>query len=1368
MKKNTLCILITLLSLNFYAQELIFESVQHVGANPDLSGIDGRDELVLDFQVDNTGNTYTLFNMGKDPNPFIEKRRVDGTMIWRDNIKGLTKLVLNSDQTKIYAIGTFSGTIDVDPSSKTKNITSQGGLDTYLLELNANDGKYIAVKQYSSLGDVDAEAMISDDNGFIYISGTFSQTANFDPDNEAPNNSGTLTSVNVDFFILKLDQSGNFTNIFQLKNDSNANIRLKTLTTDKSNNIYLGAQFIGSIDVNPDPNTDTILTTGNKPNYLLLKLDSEGNFSHVKQIKNNTSIALNGVHLAVDSNENTYGIVNFVGGEIELDSDHKFSTGNVSSVLFKQDNEGNLLWAYQYTSGQPSLSGIVVNSQKSRLYITGYFTGVADFNLAPGDDQVFELTSAPSQPDGFIQTLNLDGHFIEASRFGGSGFDVGSLISLDASNNVMVAGIFSDTVDFNPSTEETEALTAKGDKDAFLLKLKSVVPTDYETFIIDDIEYSIISRNPNKVEITKGTTATGNVDIPDKIVHEQVEYTVTSIGINAFKDNPLTTVTIPNTVTVIKQEAFRNCGLTSITIPGSVTSVMNSAFRDNKIKSIEIPSSLRVIADGTFQDNSLDRIAIPNTVTSIGSYAFSGNQLASITIPGSVVSIGAYAFAFNKIENAEIPEGITSLEKGVFQNNQLASITIPNGVINIWDSAFEENNLTSVTIPEGVVTIGARAFMGNNLNEVIAKGYSPASIFDLSTNTPSFGNTENTHLIIPIGTTDAYINKHWTGFKSITEVVVPVDYLETFMIDDIEYGITSRNPNKVEIAYGTTATADANIPNKIVHEQIEYTVTSIGANAFFDNGLTSITIPASVGIIKSGAFGNNPLLTHVITKGSDPATIIGNSFGDRGGLHVTIPIGSKSAYSDKGWTGFGSVVSIGDSFTGGNMVYVITSTYPETVEVKNLSVNAESVIVPDTVSFEGFNYDVTSIGEGAFRDKNLASAIVGNKVVSIGNNAFRDNQGLVSIVLGNSVVSLGDNAFRDASLTDIDIPVGVISIGSYTFAYNKLTTVNIPNTVTSIGDRAFRKNKLTRVELSANVAFIEDYAFSGNEGLVRVVAKGTTPAEIKENSFESRGNIDLTIPFDTKSLYEDAGWTGFKSITEAAETTGIQLSLNIYLQGACLNANTNGDILMRDDLRQSNLIPITSPYEDAKEMGSGILDIEGNNAMVDWVFVELRNEANTELILGLSAILQRDGNVVLNAEDLAPIKAGSYNLAVYHRNHLGIITANAITMGQGATTTVDFTTDVTLVAGGINAVVEIDEGVFAMVSGDFDSNGQVQNPDLNAIISSLGIFGYSNADMDMNGQVQNTDINSITNQNLGRGKQFSNLLTQIRFLYKKI
>lgn len=74
----------------------------------------------------------------------------------------------------------------------------------------------------------------------------------------------------------------------------------------------------------------------------------------------------------------------------------------------------------------------------------------------------------------------------------------------------------------------------------------------------------------------------GVVNIPSKVEHEGVVYTVISIGDFAFYGClSLTSITIPESVTTIGMGAFEDCqALSSITIPKSVTTIGHSAFGD--------------------------------------------------------------------------------------------------------------------------------------------------------------------------------------------------------------------------------------------------------------------------------------------------------------------------------------------------------------------------------------------------------------------------------------------------------------------------------------------------------------------------------------------------------------------------------------------------------------------------------------------------------------------------------------------------------------------------------------------------------------------------------------------------------------------
>ncbi|WP_299104287.1 hypothetical protein [uncultured Tenacibaculum sp.] len=266
-------------------------------------------------------------------------------------------------------------------------------------------------------------------------------------------------------------------------------------------------------------------------------------------------------------------------------------------------------------------------------------------------------------------------------------------------------------------------------------------------------------------------------------------------------------------------------------------------------------------------------------------------------------------------------------------------------------------------------------------------------------------------------------------------------------------------------------------------------------------------------------------------------------------------------------------------------------------------------------------------------------------------------------------------------------------------------------------------------------------------------------------TFEIENNPNLTCVLVDDATYSTTNWTNKDTTTKFNETTCnyVQVAIDIYLQGAFINPNAGEESLMRDDLRASGgVYGSTSPYSDSATISDAIkLDDSGTNSMVDWVWVELRDANNpNQVIAGKSGILQRDGDIVAITDDRnSPmsfnVSADNYYIVVKHRNHLNIMTAAVISLSR-TTTAIDLSSSSTAVAGGVNGVVDMGNGTFAMISGDFDENGQIQNIDANSVIQQLGVSGYNKADFDMNGQVQNSDINNLLNLNIGKGEQLIN------------
>ena len=347
---------------------------------------------------------------------------------------------------------------------------------------------------------------------------------------------------------------------------------------------------------------------------------------------------------------------------------------------------------------------------------------------------------------------------------------------------------------------------------------------------IDGIYYELISKA--KQATVKGAVLTsGNLIIPASVTYEGVEYSVTSIGSEAFKGRSMTSVTIPNSVSSIGENAFQGCsGLTSVHI-SDIAAWCRISFGSGYANPLHCAHHLYL------GDEEIKDLVIPNGVTCIERLAFWGcSGLTSVTIPGSVTRIGDSTFygcngltavhisdigAWCKISFIQSSNPL-KLARHLFLNGEeVKDLVIPNSVTSIEGSAFYGcTGLTSVTIGNSVTSIGNAAFYG-------CTGLTSVSI----------GNG-----VTSIG------HSAFSGCSGLTSVT-------------LGNSVTSIDNNAFSECSGLTSVI---FPNS---------VTDIGCEAFRGcSGLTSVTIPNSVTLIRDYTFGWCSALTS-ITIGSGVNTI---------------------------------------------------------------------------------------------------------------------------------------------------------------------------------------------------------------------------------------------------------------------------------------------------------------------------------------------------------------------------------------------------------------------------------------------------------------------------------------------------------------
>ncbi len=223
--------------------------------------------------------------------------------------------------------------------------------------------------------------------------------------------------------------------------------------------------------------------------------------------------------------------------------------------------------------------------------------------------------------------------------------------------------------------------------------------------------------------------------------------------------------------------------------------------------------------------------------------------------------------------------------------------------------------------------------------------------------------------------------------------------------------------------------------------------------------------------------------------------------------------------------------------------------------------------------------------------------------------------------------------------------------------------------------------------------------------------------------------------------------------------SGLLADLRLFLEGPY-----TGSQQMSADL--TDVAPSTQPYGDPAYAETPIY-YEGPESvdslaagMVDWVVVELRADTSSASKVASRAALLREDGFVRDLDGVSSVKfedipSGDYFVVVRHGNHVPVMSAAAVSLGTSPTA-VDFTSAAGS-AFGVDALKQVESGVYALFGGDENQDGQVTAPDFNSylVATTGGVTGYVRADFNRDGQVTAPDFNIyLANTALGAATRF--------------
>lgn len=363
------------------------------------------DDQARSIALDNSGNVYVIgyFNGTANFNPggtatitsagssdvFVAKYNSSGTYQWAVNIGGAGADFGNDiavdNKGHVYVIGTFSVIANFDPVG-TYTLAPVGGNDAFVAKYSSSTGVFISAFNIgSTTADIGSGIALDTAGGRVYVTGSFTGTADFDPVGTA-----TITaSGSNETYLAAYDSLFAYQWSFKIGNTGDDGGR--SVVVDVSGNISVTGYFSATVDFDPSGSAANITSAGlagNQDSYVA-QYTSAGAYRWAQKSGNSLSDVDVGYRVAVDLNKNVYA-----SGTLAL------LTAN--SYLIKYNSAGTIQWTLSLAgSGNfptDGNSGRGIATDKDTLYYTGYFNGSPYFDPTAS---TFQITSAPNGVGGY-------------------------------------------------------------------------------------------------------------------------------------------------------------------------------------------------------------------------------------------------------------------------------------------------------------------------------------------------------------------------------------------------------------------------------------------------------------------------------------------------------------------------------------------------------------------------------------------------------------------------------------------------------------------------------------------------------------------------------------------------------------------------------------------------------------------------------------------------------------------------------------------------------------------------------------------------------------------------------------------------------